>query len=167
MAEVRDSSPTPPPSQLPVVLRRTSMVPLEVHRRVYTQQKFDDEFDYVRPTVSQWTRARRHATRALGCNVQKIIGFVPILEWLPRYEWRVNIIPDLVAGVTVGVMHVPQGMAYATLAALAPVYGLYTSLWPSITYPIFGVCACVRTRRQHAVQVHPYTLASARSPSRH
>jgi hypothetical protein len=86
-------------------------------------------------------RARRMAVRAFACNVERLLAFVPILEWLPRYKWRECFVTDLIAGLTVGVMHIPQGMAYASLAALPAVYGLYTSLWPCILYPIFGVCA--------------------------
>ena len=70
--------------------------------------------------------------------MHKLTGFFPILEWLPKYDWRADAVVDLVAGITVAIMHIPQAMAYATLAALPPVYGLYTSFWPSITYPILG-----------------------------
>ncbi|HLF63400.1 MAG TPA: solute carrier family 26 protein [Saprospiraceae bacterium] len=45
---------------------------------------------------------------------------------------------DLVAGLTVGVILVPQGMAYALLAGLPPVYGLYASLFPTALYALFG-----------------------------
>jgi SulP family sulfate permease len=45
---------------------------------------------------------------------------------------------DLVAGLTVGVMLIPMSMAYAVLAGLPPLYGLYASLVPLVIYPIFG-----------------------------
>ena len=45
---------------------------------------------------------------------------------------------DLMAGITVAVMLIPQGMAYAMLAGLPPIYGLYAGLVPLLTYPLFG-----------------------------
>lgn len=45
---------------------------------------------------------------------------------------------DLLAGITVAVMLVPQGMAYAMLAGLPPIYGLYAGLIPLLIYPLFG-----------------------------
>lgn len=63
--------------------------------------------------------------------------FFPILEWLPRYN-RTQFKGDLSAGLTVGVMLIPQGMAYAMLAGLPPIYGLYASILPLLIYPIFG-----------------------------
>ena len=70
--------------------------------------------------------------------------YFPILEWLPNYK-RTNLSGDLTAGLTVGVMLIPQGMAYALLAGLPPIYGLYASTIPLIIYAIFG------TSRQLAV----------------
>ncbi len=52
---------------------------------------------------------------------------------------------DLFAGLTVGVMLIPQGMAYAMIAGLPPVYGLYASVVPLIIYALLG------TSRQLAV----------------
>jgi len=45
---------------------------------------------------------------------------------------------DLFAGLTVGVMLIPQGMAYAMLAGLPPIYGLYAALLPIFIYGLFG-----------------------------
>jgi len=62
---------------------------------------------------------------------------VHITTWLPGYSWAA-LRGDLVAGLTVGVMLIPQAMAYALLAGLPPIYGLYASLVPLLVYPIFG-----------------------------
>ena len=45
---------------------------------------------------------------------------------------------DLSAGLTVGVMLIPQGMAYALIAGVSPIYGLYASLAPLIVYALLG-----------------------------
>lgn len=63
--------------------------------------------------------------------------YFPILEWLPRYQ-KQQLSGDLFAGLTVGIMLIPQGMAYALIAGLPPVYGLYASVVPQIIYAIFG-----------------------------
>lgn len=61
----------------------------------------------------------------------------PILEWLPRY--KKNHLPrDLLAGFTVAVVLIPQGMAYAMIVGLPPVYGLYASLMPLVIYAFLG-----------------------------
>ena len=51
---------------------------------------------------------------------------------------RDNLSGDLNAGLTVGVMLIPQGLAYALIAGLPPIYGLYAALIPLIVYAMFG-----------------------------
>ena len=67
-------------------------------------------------------------------NIKKII---PILEWLPNYNAKL-FKGDLVAGITVGIILIPQGIAYALIAGLPPIYGLYCALVPQVMYAIFG-----------------------------
>lgn len=71
-------------------------------------------------------------------------NYIPILGWIKEYnkDWFRS---DLFAGLTVGVMLIPQGMAYALIAGLPAQYGLYASIIPLIVYAIFG------TSRQLAV----------------
>ena len=66
-----------------------------------------------------------------------ILQFIPILQWLPNYK-RAHLSGDLSAGLTVGIMLIPQGMAYAMLAGLPPVFGLYASLIPQVIYALLG-----------------------------
>lgn len=61
----------------------------------------------------------------------------PAWEWLRAYKIS-DLRNDLTAGIIVGVMLVPQGMAYAALAGLPPVTGLYASLVPLFVYVLFG-----------------------------
>jgi SulP family sulfate permease len=74
----------------------------------------------------------------------KLKTFLPILDWLPNYK-KQHLQGDISAGLTVGVMLIPQGMAYAMIAGLPPVYGLYAAMIPQVIYAIFG------TSRQLAV----------------
>jgi sulfate transporter 4 len=65
-------------------------------------------------------------------------NFFPILTWFPKYNWKNYLKKDIIAGITVGVMLIAQGMAYAKLAGLSPEYGLYSSGLPLFIYPLFG-----------------------------
>ena len=76
--------------------------------------------------------------------MNSIQHYFPILSWLKTYSPSF-LKGDIAAGITVGIMLIPQGMAYAMIAGLPPVYGLYAALFPQIVYAIMG------TSRQLAV----------------
>jgi len=56
---------------------------------------------------------------------------------LPKYK-KVYLIGDLISAATVGVIRIPQGMAYALLAGVPPVYGLYSCFFPVILWFFFS-----------------------------
>ncbi|MCH1518341.1 MAG: sulfate permease [Flavobacteriaceae bacterium] len=76
--------------------------------------------------------------------MNRIHHFFPIFSWIKTYS-RSFLKGDVSAGLTVGIMLIPQGMAYAMIAGLPPVYGLYAALFPQVVYAIMG------TSRQLAV----------------
>jgi sulfate transporter 4 len=55
-----------------------------------------------------------------------------------RLQPKKSLLMDVVAGVSIGFMVVPQGMSYALLAGLPAVYGLYGALVPVFVYAVFG-----------------------------
>jgi sulfate transporter 4 len=72
--------------------------------------------------------------------------------WGKTYPWREQLGSDVVAGITVGVMIVPQSLSYAKLAGLPVQWGLYSAMAPLLVYALYG------TSRQLAVG--PVALAS-------
>uniref|UniRef100_A0A671KC76 Prestin-like n=1 Tax=Sinocyclocheilus anshuiensis TaxID=1608454 RepID=A0A671KC76_9TELE len=76
------------------------------------------------------------------CSSEKaksvVFGFLPILTWLPSYPLKQYLFGDIVSGISAGVMQLPQGLAYAMLAAVPPVFGLYSSFYPVLLYTFFG-----------------------------
>ncbi|MFI5047794.1 MAG: sulfate permease [Acidimicrobiia bacterium] len=62
---------------------------------------------------------------------------IPVLDWLPRYR-RADLRGDVVAGITGAAILVPQSMAYATIAGLPPIVGLYASVVPVLVYAVLG-----------------------------
>lgn len=63
---------------------------------------------------------------------------IPILDWLPNYNVRRDLLADIITGFTVLALHIPQGLAYGKLAGVDPTHGLYVSLFPVLIYAIMG-----------------------------
>nr|XP_049463847.1 sodium-independent sulfate anion transporter-like isoform X1 [Anopheles coluzzii] len=80
-------------------------------------------------------------TSKLGgfCNRKFIFKRLPILQWLPAYEARF-LLEDIVAGLSVGLTVIPQGIAFAVMANLEPQYGLYSAFMGCFVYCVFGSC---------------------------
>ncbi|RNC68243.1 MAG: SulP family inorganic anion transporter [Desulfuromonadales bacterium] len=62
---------------------------------------------------------------------------IPVMNWLPSYQ-RESLRFDLVAGLTTAAVVIPKAMAYAAIAGLPLVVGLYTSLIPLLVYAVMG-----------------------------
>ena len=60
-----------------------------------------------------------------------------IATWLPNYNMS-KFSGDLAAGLTTGAMFIPQGMAYAVIAGVPPIYGLYAGVIPLFIYPLLA-----------------------------
>jgi hypothetical protein len=73
-----------------------------------------------------------------GCMKLFLLDRIPFLSWFPNYKIRENLFTDVVAGLTIGVVQIPQGMAYSLMAGLPPIVGLYVSLWSVLAYCFLG-----------------------------
>lgn len=68
---------------------------------------------------------------------QYLIQKVPIVQWLPQYDpkWLLS---DFIAGMTIGVMMIPQALAYAKIATIPGEFGLYSAWIPAAVYVFMG-----------------------------
>ncbi|CAB4301087.1 unnamed protein product [Prunus armeniaca] len=88
---------------------------------------------------STWAALSRWKSKVQSMTwVEWLEVFLPCTRWIRTYKWREYLQVDLMAGITVGVMLVPQSMSYAKLAGLEPIYGLYSGFVPLFVYAIFG-----------------------------
>lgn len=78
---------------------------------------------------------RHHARNT--CTTELLVRRLPIIGWTRQYQldWLYR---DILAGVTVGLTAIPQGIAYAVVAGMQPQYGLYSELIPSFVYCVLG-----------------------------
>lgn len=67
----------------------------------------------------------------------KVSRWLPIAGWLPRYE-KIQFRPDLLAGLTVWALLVPEAMAYAEIAGMPAETGLYAAVGAILGYLLFG-----------------------------
>uniref|UniRef100_A0A0N5C3G7 STAS domain-containing protein n=1 Tax=Strongyloides papillosus TaxID=174720 RepID=A0A0N5C3G7_STREA len=111
-------------------------------RKAMNHEEFDKKYGYhpgpKRTLIKSLMKPYYRPFKSPRAFANAIIEFVPIFQILRNYNFKANIIPDIIGGITVGVMHVPQGIAYAKLAGVPAVYGLYTSLLAPLFYMIFG-----------------------------
>jgi high affinity sulfate transporter 1 len=73
----------------------------------------------------------------VGRNVSRTQRLLPILGWLPAYR-RDWLVPDVLAGLAVWAVMVPEGMAYAGIVGVPAIMGLYTVIPPLVAYAVFG-----------------------------
>src|SRR5215475_10534301 len=74
------------------------------------------------------------SSRRLASIAQRLL---PVLGWLPAYR-RAWLLPDILAGLAVWAVMVPEGMAYSSIVGVPPIMGLYTIVPPLIVYALLG-----------------------------
>lgn len=118
-----------------------------------------DQYIEEEPHVGEWMLDQVPSPREVGLYFYSLF---PFLSWIGMYnvQWLIG---DLVAGITVGAVVVPQGMAYALLANLPAQYGLYSSFMGVLVYWFFatskditiGVSSPLKSSRRSVLTLNP------------
>ncbi|XP_076060912.1 solute carrier family 26 member prestin isoform X2 [Oratosquilla oratoria] len=116
---------------------------LYIVRPALTLPEVQDNFSYThkeKKSVSE--KLKKQIKSTFECDIGSVWSLVtqrlPILSWLPKYDVRTSLLGDVIAGCTVAIMHIPQGMAYALLANLPPICGIYMAFFPVFLYAFLG-----------------------------
>ncbi|XP_075054260.1 solute carrier family 26 member 9 [Mixophyes fleayi] len=109
-----------------------------VDRSTYSLELFNEEFEKKNRSYPVGGKARKLFSWSPAKLKVLIFGLFPILTWVPKYNLKQYALSDLLGGISAGTIQVPQGMAFALLANLPPVNGLYSSFFPLVVYFFLG-----------------------------
>ncbi|XP_055959816.1 sulfate transporter 2.1-like isoform X2 [Mercurialis annua] len=93
--------------------------------------------DALLPDGSELLRSFKNGEHVFKPFVSVLQAIFPILVWSRNYK-ATKFKNDVLAGLTLASLCIPQGIGYATLAKLDPQYGLYTSVIPPLIYAMMG-----------------------------
>lgn len=118
--------------------KQRKMNELHISRRIYTKDKLDSLFEVQEaPKESLLTRLGKQCFCSKRRMWKFFTSFFPIIKIVKGYK-KDYILGDLIAGLTVSFMHLPQGLAFSVLAGLPAVFGLYITFFPLLFYTFFG-----------------------------
>ncbi|PAV86749.1 hypothetical protein WR25_17115 [Diploscapter pachys] len=116
-------------------------------REVIDQDAFDHRYGFRRVNLSVTWRALFYYRQVLRWRRADWLNFLcnraPILRWLPAYKWKSDLMVDIIGGLMISIVCVPQGewghsLAYGYLVGVPPIYGLITGIIGPFIYSIFG-----------------------------
>jgi sodium-independent sulfate anion transporter 11 len=103
--------------------------------KIFNRMMNDVRTDYT------WNRVGRLAKQGIKATPTTAAHYaldkIPIIGWLPRYNYR-WIVNDVIAGLTIGLMLIPQSLSYAKIATIPVEYGLNSSWVPPLLYTFMG-----------------------------
>lgn len=116
---------------------------IDVRRPVYHTKEFREKFkkppapdrnfrEIIGTNLSNWCSCSKSRCKGI------LLDSFPFLKIMQKYKVKTDLPNDIIAGLTVGIMQLPQSMAYALLADLPPIVGLYVSFFPILVYFFFG-----------------------------
>ncbi|GAM25244.1 hypothetical protein SAMD00019534_084190 [Acytostelium subglobosum LB1] len=124
--------------------------PNERYRPVFKQAK-ESPMDLFSIIKQQAINAKNSHTLT-----EIVLSLIPVMVWVRKYKLH-YLKDDVIAALTIGFMLIPQAMAYAILAGLPPIYGLYSAFVSPIVYGIFGT--------SNEIQVGPVAMVSLLIPT--
>ncbi|KAL1500850.1 hypothetical protein ABEB36_006276 [Hypothenemus hampei] len=109
---------------------------LHIARPIYQIEELYKDTLYEKPYSTVRSKAANYCKsfHIIDCLLNRI----PLLRWLPEYSWQKSFTADIISGITVAIMHIPQGMAYGLLGNVPPISGIYMAFFPVLVYFIFG-----------------------------
>lgn len=136
---------------------------------IMMEDELENKYGILKENEKWTVQVQKTLRKTCSCSGPKakriLFRKIPILDWLPKYKVRENLLSDIIAGITVGIVHLPQGLAYADLADLPPIYGLYVSFLPVLVFMLLGTCKHVSIGTYAVISIMVGNAISARSGS--
>lgn len=113
---------------------------LNFSRLAYNLAQFNETYEVTHRKSDAGKRVIKAVKPTCSADNMKrtMKSLFPITNWLWNYNWKNDLMADIVTGITISVFQVPQSMGYSLLAKVSPVYGLYSSFFPALIYSVMG-----------------------------
>ena len=116
-----------------------------IKRPPYTQAAFDEL--HLKSEDDDEKTLQQGLLKKCQCTKQKVwkifSGYLPLIKVLRYYNIKDFLPIDILSGITIGILHIPQALAFGLLTSVKIENGLYTSVWPVLLYVLFGTSAHV------------------------
>ncbi|XP_067131166.1 prestin-like isoform X2 [Centruroides vittatus] len=109
---------------------------ISIKRNIFDEEEISKK--YGKPHKLRESIVKQIAKCCRCSPISCIYSLFPILVWLPKYPFKQYILSDIIAGFTLAVLQIPQGMAYGLLASVDAINGLYVSFFPVLIYCLMG-----------------------------
>jgi sodium-independent sulfate anion transporter 11 len=127
-----------------IISEATTSSPLTISSNM--NAVINQEYRELSPTIKSWFKSKiKNPKKHIDGY---FLSYFPFVTWIYRYNF-IWFCCDLIAGLTVGVVAMPQSMAYASLAKLAPQFGLYSSFVGGMFYWIFATSKVRKNKIQN------------------
>lgn len=133
------------PSELPLETQRRSGTDLRqsetghgrrAFRRIHMELREKPDTDIKQFVI-------RELQKSCQCSAAKVrdgaFDFFPVLRWLPKYDLKKNILGDVMSGLIVGILLVPQSIAYSLLAGQEPIWSIYIIFCQHYLFPVWYI----------------------------
>ncbi|CAG9861406.1 unnamed protein product [Phyllotreta striolata] len=107
-----------------------------IERKLYDMKTLNELYEYEKPSLSPKEKCRKLCHKLLPAASLK--RFLPIIDWLYNYNFKTMLAVDLLGGINIAMLQLPQTMACALIADIPAVNGIYTAIFPAVIYAIFG-----------------------------
>ncbi|VIO93412.1 Uncharacterized protein BM_BM9433 [Brugia malayi] len=111
-----------------------------------------------RPAINQEQFDKKHGYRRTNLSIARKIIYqikimktwrslewmnflknrLPIVAWLPTYNWHEDLLRDIINGIMISIIYIPQGLAYGLMVGIPPIYGIYTGIIGPLIYVFLG-----------------------------
>ncbi|VDK82760.1 unnamed protein product, partial [Onchocerca ochengi] len=112
------------------------------HKPAINQEQFDKKHGFRRTDLSLARKLFYQIKIMKTWRSLEWMNFLksrlPIIGWLPAYNWHEDFLRDVVSGIMISIIYIPQGLAYGLMVGIPPIYGIYTGIVGPLIYIFLG-----------------------------
>jgi hypothetical protein len=141
--EKENPSPPPPPSPSRPIFTTENILFNLKDDEIFTEKSYAELYS-LKPVESDniigssFHYIEKYYKPSAKCGLDYLFKRIPILKWLPNYNLRKDLIPDIIGGITVGIVAFLQGLAYSLIVEIPAINGVYATFFNVLTYLLFG-----------------------------